>query len=96
MKSHVVNVQIIIDQYDNSDPVKHIVNIIERVNRLIGDLDGTEPRIFTQNLSSGDIVETNVWAEEDMDLDENSNCLYCGERCFDGEMCDEQQAGGFN
>jgi len=64
MKSHVVNVQIIIDQYDDSDPVEHIVNTIERVNRMIDDMDGLEPRIFTQNISSADIIET-VWDEDE-------------------------------
>jgi hypothetical protein len=43
-----------------------------------------------------------VWEEdledgtEDMDKDDNGNCLYCGKKCWDGEMCDEQQAGGFS
>ena len=30
------------------------------------------------------------------ELDEEGRCIYCGEKCFEGEMCDEQQAGGFN
>lgn len=33
--------------------------------------------------------------EENLDLDDEGNCLYCGQDCFEGEMCDEQQAGGF-
>ena len=28
-------------------------------------------------------------------IDEEGNCIYCGQRCQDGQMCDEQQAGGF-
>jgi hypothetical protein len=32
----------------------------------------------------------------DLDLDDDGNCKYCGQKCFDGQMCDEQQAGGFN
>lgn len=31
-----------------------------------------------------------------IDRDGVGNCLYCGEKCWQGEMCDEQQAGGFN
>jgi len=33
--------------------------------------------------------------EQDNHIDDNGNCIYCGERCFDGEGCDEQNAGGF-
>lgn len=31
-----------------------------------------------------------------MDVDMDENCVYCGQKCWEGEMCDEQQAGGFN
>lgn len=34
--------------------------------------------------------------EENLDLDDEGKCLYCGQDCFEGEMCDEQQAGGFD
>ena len=27
--------------------------------------------------------------------DDQGNCMYCGEKCYDGQMCDEQQAGEF-
>ena len=43
-----------------------------------------------------------VWEEdlddgtEDMNKDDNGNCQYCGQKCWEGQMCDEQQAGGFN
>jgi hypothetical protein len=35
---------------------------------------------------------------EEFDTDDEGNCLYCGQDCFSGagQMCDEQQAGGFN
>lgn len=33
--------------------------------------------------------------EEEFETDDNGNCKYCGEDCSLGEMCDEQQAGGF-
>jgi hypothetical protein len=32
---------------------------------------------------------------EEIQKDDDGNCIYCGEKCFEGEMCDEQQAGGF-
>jgi hypothetical protein len=37
-------------------------------------------------------------AKEDkrVEKDSDGNCIYCGQKCYDGEMCDEQQAGGFN
>jgi len=31
-----------------------------------------------------------------LDKDDEGNCLYCGQKCWQGDMCDEQQAGGFN
>lgn len=31
-----------------------------------------------------------------INTDDNGNCIFCGEECFKGEMCDEQQADGFN
>lgn len=34
--------------------------------------------------------------ENELEKTEDGNCLYCGARCFEGQMCDEQQAGGFN
>jgi hypothetical protein len=34
--------------------------------------------------------------EDDCEKDDNGNCKYCGQKCWEGEMCDEQQAGGFN
>jgi hypothetical protein len=35
---------------------------------------------------------------EEIEKDENGNCVYCGQKCWKdgGQMCDEQQAGGFN
>ena len=33
---------------------------------------------------------------EEIDVDKDGNCIYCGKECWDGEMCDDQQAGGFN
>lgn len=49
---------------------------------------------------SGDVaIAFRRWVEHqsetDIDKDEDGNCLYCGQKCFRGEMCDEQQAGGF-
>jgi len=52
------------------------------------------------NWHSGDVaIAFRRWVEHqsetDIDKDEDGNCLYCGTKCFRGEMCDEQQAGGF-
>jgi hypothetical protein len=30
------------------------------------------------------------------EIKKEENCPYCGEKCFEGEGCDEWQAGGFN
>lgn len=34
--------------------------------------------------------------EVKIDVDHNDDCIYCGEKCYRGQMCDEQQAGGFD
>lgn len=52
------------------------------------------------NWHSGDVaIAFRRWVEHqsetDIDKDEDGNCLYCGTMCFRGDMCDEQQAGGF-
>lgn len=30
-----------------------------------------------------------------VNVDDEDNCIYCGQKCWQGDMCDEQQAGGF-
>jgi hypothetical protein len=42
--------------------------------------------VWEDDLNEGDIIEK----------DDDGNCVYCGQKCWEGEMCDEQQAGGFN
>jgi hypothetical protein len=64
MKSHIINVKVIIDQYDDKDPVQYAKDVLDRVNQLVGDFDGIEPRIFTENITQADI-ETSLWDEED-------------------------------
>jgi len=53
--------------------------------------------------SQDDEVDTMTIWEDDLtpmpdeyETDDDGNCKYCGEKCWEGEMCDEQQAGGFN
>jgi hypothetical protein len=53
--------------------------------------------VYGQN----DIVDTlAIWEDtligDVIDKDDDGNCKYCGQKCWEGEMCDEQQAGGFN
>jgi hypothetical protein len=49
-----------------------------------------------------DLVDTMAIWEDDInppseyDTDDDGNCQYCGQKCWEGQMCDEQQAGGFN
>ena len=40
--------------------------------------------------------EPQVECSDEIEMDEDENCIYCGNKCYNGEMCDEQQAGGFN
>jgi len=64
-----------------------------------GDKLGFIIDVYGQN----DLVDTMTVWEDDLDdgvdtieKDDDGNCKYCGQKCFEGEMCDEQQAGGFN
>lgn len=68
MKSHIINVKVIIDQYDDKDPVQYAKNVLNKVNQLIGDFDGIQPRIFTENITQANI-ETNLWDEEDDEVE---------------------------
>lgn len=29
-----------------------------------------------------------------LEIDSDGNCVYCGQKCFQGRMCDGQQTGG--
>ena len=33
---------------------------------------------------------------EEIKIDDKDNCIYCGLKCYEGQLCDEQQAGGFD
>lgn len=36
------------------------------------------------------------FVDDELELDDENNCIYCEQKCHNGELCDEQQAGGFN
>jgi hypothetical protein len=33
--------------------------------------------------------------DDEILMDDEGYCAFCGQKCWEGEMCDEQQAGGF-
>lgn len=39
---------------------------------------------------------TIVYLDTLVKVDDENNCPYCGAKCFKGEMCDEQKAGGYD
>jgi hypothetical protein len=43
---------------------------------------------------NGNLIKA-VSEVDEIEKDNEGNCIYCGQKCFDGQMCDEQQAGGF-
>ena len=50
-----------------------------------------------ENINTMAVWEDDLTPDTDeLDLDDDGNCKYCGEKCFEGQMCDEQQAGGFD
>jgi len=63
-----------------------------------GDKLGFIIDVYGQNDEAGTMT---IWEEDligDIETDDDGNCLYCGQKCWanGGQMCDEQQAGGFN
>ena len=69
---------------------------------IINDADGNDS--FTvEGKNAKEAMEEALhqlgwWVAEGdtMDTDDKDNCVYCGQKCWRGDMCDEQQAGGFN
>jgi hypothetical protein len=78
-----------------------LLGVIEYLKRmkvpLTDDLEGILELIDSIQDAAVDIygVEENL-VFETYEKDDDGNCLYCGRKCWDGELCDEQQAGGFN
>ena len=64
------------------DTIKYDTEFLKRLKNLF-PLEWSESAIELEALT------------EKIKLDDEGRCEYCGEKCFDGEMCDEQQAGGF-
>lgn len=76
---------------------------------LFRELNEKEEKEFRnwarENYKAGELI-SKIWhpiVQDECDkmnrsneLDDDGNCLYCGQKCFEGECCDEQQAGGFS
>ena len=69
---------------------------------VINDQDGNDSfQVIGANAEEAAKValeDLGWWIAEgdEIDVDDKDNCIYCGQKCYEGEMCDEQQAGGFN
>jgi len=64
MKTHLVKVVIILDQFDDSDAVEHIVKVLEGMNHRVMGLDDEQPKIITESITKDDILETNIQDED--------------------------------
>lgn len=87
------------DIFDNPEEDEPLDTFIKRIDNSI------ESQLVVFNLTSygmacGPVsctVTIGIMLDSsEYDLDDDGNCRYCGEKCFEGECCDEQQAGGFN
>jgi len=95
MKSIIVKVQIQFDVFDDKNPKEAAIKQLESINEVIQQrFNDASPQIFVNAIDNSDIEVANC-DEDEIEVDDDGDCKYCGERCFDGEMCDEQQAGGF-
>ena len=73
------------------------VQIMDRVRDMIKQFDGEDLAKLHNDLCMAKVKfneSEDVWDE--MDIDADGNCQYCGKECWNGDLCDEQQAGGFN
>ena len=73
------------------------VQIMDRVRDMIKQFDGEDLAKLHNDLCLLKVKfneAEDVW--DAMDIDEDGNCQYCGKECWNGDLCDEQQAGGFN
>lgn len=70
-------------------------DVIDDIRDALGEADGEFVANIYNQVSSKQIryTEDSFWDE--MDTDDDGNCLYCGYKCWEGDMCDEQKAGGF-
>jgi len=93
MNSVTVNVQIQFDVEGKGD-LEDVLNGLGDINNVLNErLSSINPIILTGSIDSSDI---HIHIDESsIDFADDGNCLYCGTDCFEGEMCDEQQAGGF-
>jgi hypothetical protein len=70
---------------EEKEGLEGILGLIDQIQDDAVDNFGMDENLVF-DLHSGD----------DCEKDDDGNCVYCGEKCWEGEMCDEQQAGGFN
>ena len=70
----------------------HQIEVVEYVHQD-DELSGSA---VVECLDCGEVLLDFDKPPTDTDLDDDGFCTYCGCSCWEGEMCDEQQAGGFD
>jgi hypothetical protein len=73
---------VIVDEGDNKDPEEAAFNAC-REPGVEWDSEGSIPD------------DPQVEDMSKVEVDGYGACIYCGMHCCEGQMCDEQQAGGF-
>lgn len=99
MKSIIVkNVMIQFDSFDEGADQFTARDTLDEMNAVLQErFPDICPQIFVNAIDADDIEITPQDDDEDnIEKDDDGNCKYCGQKCWKGEMCDEQQAGGFN
>ena len=75
----------------------HIENVIANIaDTLRHEIDGEQIAKIHNDLCAKKIHYNGDSCFNEMQIDDNQKCIFCGQECWDGELCDEQQAGGFN
>ena len=82
--------KVLLEMADNLDDVPKL-EAVEGIINLLNELQ--DAAVDTYGLPENLVFD--LHPEDDCEKDDDGNCIYCGQKCWDGEMCDEQQAGGF-
>ena len=75
---------------------KTYVGVASEIVAALSELSGAEVAEVYNQLCRNKVKYSEKYDHFDtIEVDIDENCVYCGQKCWEGEMCDEQQAGGF-
>jgi hypothetical protein len=71
--------------------------IMDNIHDTMAELNGEEVANIHNQICSNKVKYNSLRDMfDDIETNDDEKCKYCGEECWNGDMCDEQRAGGFN